>query len=147
MEKRSSMALSIIYSNLEKAADKQQNPGLSGRYGELSAAYRTREAAAAGGLTELAVLIRKDLEEGIPAALAAAEKSVDRGALRALKWGEKVSKIDASLISRFQKQGEALLEEKDLFVCQACGFIYLGSDVPEICPVCKAPASRFTQVA
>ncbi len=141
------MSLSIIYSNLAKAAEKQQDENRSGIYAERSLNFRSKQDALAGGPAELAERIRKDLEEGIPAATAAAEKCGDRGALRALRWGEKVAKIQKSLIDRFMKQGEALLEGKEIFVCQACGFIYLGTEVPDICPVCKAPASRFTKTA
>jgi rubrerythrin len=146
MEKWNSMTLSIIYSNLSKGAEKQQNYELAGRYAERSEALREK-ALAEGETADLELLIKKDLDEGIPAAVTAAEKSGDRGALRALRWGEKAAKIEKSLIDRYRKQGDALLEDKDLFVCQACGFIYLGTDVPDICPVCKAPASRFSKVA
>ncbi len=147
MNTRSSMSLSIIYSNLAKAAEKQQDAALSGTYAGRSQDFRTKGSVVTGGPGELAELIRKDLEEGIPAAMAAAGKCGDRGALRALKWGEKVAKIEKSLIDRFIKQGDALLDGKDIFVCQACGFIYPGTEVPDICPVCKAPASRFTKTA
>ncbi len=30
------------------------------------------------------------------------------------------------------------------FVCQVCGYVYEGEAAPEACPVCKAPASKFT---
>ena len=31
------------------------------------------------------------------------------------------------------------------FVCQVCGYVYEGEAAPEFCPVCKAPASKFTE--
>ena len=31
------------------------------------------------------------------------------------------------------------------FVCQVCGYVYEGDSAPEFCPVCKAPASKFTK--
>lgn len=30
------------------------------------------------------------------------------------------------------------------YVCQVCGYVYEGDAAPESCPVCKAPASKFT---
>ena len=30
------------------------------------------------------------------------------------------------------------------YVCQVCGYVYEGDAAPEACPVCKAPASKFT---
>ncbi len=30
------------------------------------------------------------------------------------------------------------------FVCQVCGYVHEGDAAPEACPICKAPASKFT---
>ena len=32
------------------------------------------------------------------------------------------------------------------FVCQVCGYVYVGDSAPEFCPQCKAPASKFKEV-
>ena len=29
------------------------------------------------------------------------------------------------------------------WVCSVCGYVHEGDEAPEICPVCKAPASKF----
>ena len=31
------------------------------------------------------------------------------------------------------------------FVCQVCGYVYEGDAAPEFCPICKAPAEKFTK--
>ena len=31
------------------------------------------------------------------------------------------------------------------WVCQVCGYVHEGDTAPESCPVCKAPASKFTK--
>ena len=31
------------------------------------------------------------------------------------------------------------------FVCSICGYVHEGDSAPEFCPVCKAPASKFTE--
>ncbi len=31
------------------------------------------------------------------------------------------------------------------WVCSVCGYVYEGEQAPEACPVCKAPASKFTK--
>ena len=31
------------------------------------------------------------------------------------------------------------------FVCQICGYVHTGDTPPEFCPVCKAPASKFSE--
>ena len=33
------------------------------------------------------------------------------------------------------------------FVCQVCGYVYEGDAAPEKCPVCNAPAEKFTAQA
>lgn len=35
---------------------------------------------------------------------------------------------------------------KKKFICSVCGYIYEGETPPERCPVCKAPASKFTEM-
>ena len=32
------------------------------------------------------------------------------------------------------------------FVCTVCGYVYEGEAAPEVCPVCKAPASKFKEM-
>lgn len=31
------------------------------------------------------------------------------------------------------------------WVCTVCGYVYEGEAAPEVCPVCKAPASKFKE--
>ena len=31
------------------------------------------------------------------------------------------------------------------WVCSVCGYVHEGDEAPEVCPVCKAPASKFTK--
>ncbi len=33
------------------------------------------------------------------------------------------------------------------WVCNVCGYVAEGEAAPEVCPVCKAPASKFTKQA
>lgn len=32
------------------------------------------------------------------------------------------------------------------WVCKVCGYVHEGPEAPEACPVCKAPASQFSEV-
>ena len=32
------------------------------------------------------------------------------------------------------------------FVCTVCGYVHEGNEPPEVCPVCKAPASKFKEM-
>ncbi len=31
------------------------------------------------------------------------------------------------------------------FVCTVCGYVHEGDSAPELCPICKAPASKFAE--
>lgn len=33
------------------------------------------------------------------------------------------------------------------YVCQVCGYVHEGDEAPESCPICKAPAEKFTAQA
>ncbi len=35
---------------------------------------------------------------------------------------------------------------KKKFICTVCGYVHEGEHAPEKCPVCKVPASKFTEV-
>jgi len=38
------------------------------------------------------------------------------------------------------------IEKKDYFVCQVCGNLFAG-EASDICPICKAPKSKFSKIA
>ena len=75
-----------------------------------------------------------------------ARKNGDRGALRSLTWSEKVTRILRSLLARYEKEGDAMLEDTGVFVCTVCGFVYVGDELPAVCPVCKAPQKKFEKI-
>lgn len=35
---------------------------------------------------------------------------------------------------------------KKKFICTVCGYIYEGTEAPDVCPVCKAPKSKFKEM-
>ena len=61
-------------------------------------------------------------------------------------WGEKVTNILNSLMIRYKTEGEAFLRNTQIWVCTVCGFVYVGNNPPELCPVCKVPAWKFEKV-
>ena len=90
-------------------------------------------------------MLRTDISY-YPAVRAEADKAGDRGAARALVWGEKVTRMLSSLIEQYQREGESMLEGRDVWVCTACGFMYVGEAAPELCPVCKVPSWKFEKI-
>ncbi len=98
------------------------------------------------GFDRLLLQIEEDIREGFPNANAAASENADRGALRALVWSEKVTRIQKSLLSRYMDEGDAMTQDKDVYVCTICGFVYIGNELPDVCPICKVPNWKFEKI-
>ena len=140
-----SQVLSAVFSNLSKAAEKQRLPDASALFSQLADHYR-QDGDGGRDLGYLAEQFAGDIGAEYPELRKAAAEAAHRGVLRAVTWGEKVTKTQKALVDRYASKGEELLAGADLFICEACGFIFLGTEPPEICPVCKAPALRFSLV-
>ena len=116
-------------------------------FNALADYYKAQTGAAKGkGMSDAAEMLGQDLAARIPSANSAAKTHADRGALRSLVWCEKVSAMMQSLLDRYAKEGEAMLADTSIYVCDICGFIYLGDTPPEICPVCKVPDYRIIKI-
>jgi rubrerythrin len=125
--------------------------GVLARSFRIQAQERQKDLLKASGGYDMAADVQESIEGKLQKAYADGESRMkelgQRGALRALTWGGKVSAIQKSLLKRYQKHGESLLKEgQSLYVCQACGFIGIADSPPATCPVCKAPSSRFAAV-
>lgn len=136
--------LATVFSNLARACRKMYDSEGEALYAEL-AAFFTPASAAAGEAT-LDVMVADDIDKEYPALKALASSLGDRGALRALTWGEKVTRIHRSLLSQLEKQGEAFARDTSVWLCTACGFVFIGDNAPERCPVCKVPSWLFEEV-
>ena len=84
--------------------------------------------------------------DNYPNVRAVADDNGDRGAARICVWGEKVTRMLSSLVSRYLEEGEEMLEGNEIYVCTVCGFVYIGKRPPELCPVCKVPPFKFEKV-
>lgn len=138
-------ALPAVLSNLAKAAEKQQEAATGELLGRLAELVNDNDTAA-GEISAIREQIVADGEAGYPGIRERGERDADRGVLRAAKWGEKVNTSQRALIDRFDSKGDDLLDGKSLYVCEACGFIFVGVDPPPVCPVCKAPSGRFSEI-
>jgi len=147
MRELSALEMSAVCSNLARGCEKQYKGEEAAKFLELAAYFKSAAAPAAEpDVWRLMERVERDLEGGFPAANAAASGAKDRGALRALVWSEKVTRILKSLLARYEKEGEQMLEHTGVFVCTICGFVYIGDNPPAICPVCKVPSWKFEQV-
>jgi rubrerythrin len=147
MQELSPLEISALCSNLARGCEKQYKPEEADLFKELAGYFKSVSAPSEDpNFSRLLDLIEKDLEEGFPNANAVAADAKDRGALRALAWSEKVTRILKSLLTRYQKEGEAMLENTGVYVCTICGFVYIGDKLPEVCPVCKVPNWKFEKI-
>lgn len=143
----SPLEVSALCTNLARGCEKQYKPEEASLFLELAEFFKSVSAPAESpDFDKLMALIEKDLEENLPNANAAASEIKDRGALRALVWSDKVTKILKSILIRYQKSGDAMLENTGVYVCTICGFIYIGDTLPDVCPVCKVPNWKFETV-
>ncbi len=140
--------LAAICTNLAKGCEKQYRAEEAELFSQLAAYYESRiPKGEARDFTQLLALIEQELNSEYPAAKEAAAANRDRGSLRALVWGEKVSRILTLLLGKFEKQGGAMLDGTNVYVCEICGFVYIGNEPPEICPVCKVPSLKISMIA
>ena len=136
-----------LCSGLAKGCEKQVQPEQAAAFRKLSDWFTARGPAdAEPSFGKILERIAADLESGFPAADAAARRNGDRGALRSLTWSEKVTRILNSLLTRYAREGDAMLENTGVYVCTVCGFVFIGDDLPEVCPVCKVPNRKFERI-
>ena len=147
MKELSPLEVSALCSNLARGCEKQYKFEEAELFSELAAFFKSKAVPAKDpDFSQLFELVEKDLEQGIPNANSAAEAVRDRGALRALVWNEKVTRILKSLLSRYQKEGDALFANTGVYVCTIFVFIFIGDKLPDVCPICKVPNWKFEKV-
>ncbi len=143
----SPLEISIICSNLSRGCEKQYLPEQAEAFKELADFFKSADKQeTTSNIDDILKLIENDLSSSFVNANNEAEKSSDRGAKRALLWSEKVTNMLNSLLARYKKEGEKMLENTGVYVCTICGFVYIGDNPPERCPVCKVPAFKFEKI-
>ena len=139
--------LGALCSNLSKGCEKQYRPEEADLFAKLAGYFAgKRSAVKPDGLGDLTDMIQDDLSSGYPQANDVAAIQSDRGALRALVWSEKVTRILSSLLNRFDNQQDALVENTNVYVCEICGFVFVGDTPPDICPICKVPNLKIRSI-
>ena len=143
----SPLEYAALFTNLARGCEKQYKPEEAGLFRELAVFFKeTAPKETDTGCDRLLLQIEEDIREGFPNANAAASENADRGALRALVWSEKVTRIQKSLLSRYMDEGDAMTQDKDVYVCTICGFVYIGNELPDVCPICKVPNWKFEKI-
>ncbi len=142
------MEMSVICSNLARGCEKQYLSKEKEQFEELAEFFRKAagKTGKSNGASALKSLIDKDLRENYPYADSVSAAASDRGAMRSLVWSKKVTNMLSSLLARYEKEGDKMLENTGVYICSVCGFVYVGTEPPELCPVCKVPSWKFEKL-
>jgi len=144
LQKLSAGQLAALFSNLARGCEKQYKAEEAELFREIAEYFTAASPAEdAVSLEQLSALLKADISGNYPLAQSTAEADSDRGAQRICVWGDKVTRMMSSLVERYRSEGEAMLNGMEVWVCSVCGFIYIGENPPELCPVCKVPAWKF----
>ena len=147
MRKLSVGELSALCSNLARGCEKQYKQEESDLFAKLAQYFADiTPVEETASVAEISRRLQRDLERGYADVKSIAGEKEDRGALRVCVWGEKVTRILNGLLQRYKEEGEAFLANTDIWVCTTCGFVFVGDNPPELCPVCKVPAWKFEKI-
>ena len=147
MQKVSNEMLSVICSNLARGCEKQYKFEEMKLYSQLANYFISKvKEDNTSNLDNLISLCSDDLNNKFKKVDTLSKDVGDRGALRAKTWSEKVTIMLKSLLERYKTEGDKMLDGMNVWVCTICGFVYIGKELPAICPVCKVPNFKFEKI-
>ena len=147
IEALSSGALSALFSNLSKGCEKQYRYEEQGIFDQLANYYGQKIGPSNDGdIASIKDLVDGSLNQDYKDVLQTAQTYKDRGAMRALGWSEKVTRLQSAIITRYMKDGASILADTTVYVCEICGFVFIGDEAPDLCPVCKVPSMKITEI-
>ena len=138
--------MAALCTNLSRACEKQYKPEQAAEFAFLAERFSALAQPVADASVERVEALLGETLSAYPGTRAAVDARGDRGAARALVWGEKADRMLAALMEQYARMGEAMLQGTEVWVCTACGFVYIGDTPPEQCPVCRVPAWKFEKV-
>ena len=141
----SNYEISYICSNLAKGCEKQYLEEDKKLFQELANYYLEKEATVEGTLEDVTVCLQDDTKL-IKEALNTLNKEEERGTNRVLTWASKTTMMLEGILASYQKEGLEYLKNKKIWVCDICGFVYIGDTPPKVCPVCKVPSIKMLEV-
>ncbi len=137
--------ITYICSNLAKACEKEYKEEEQSLFTELAKYFEEKTKEEASSLEELKIENEKDRKE-LESAMKIADINSDRGAKRVLTWATKTSNMMKLILENYDKKGLDYIKNTKIWVCDICGFIYIGEEPPKVCPVCKVPSFKILEV-
>ncbi len=146
MQQLSIGQMAALCSNLARGCEKQYMPKESELFNQLAAWFTQHTPMVNDATVEAITAQLKQNIADYPKVNETCVQHGDRGAQRVLGWSEKATRMLSSLMGRYQREGDGLLADTEIWVCSVCGFVYIGKTAPELCPVCKVPSWRFNKI-
>lgn len=137
--------ISLICSNLARGCEKQYLEEEKDLFRELSKYYEDLESDKAGSLDDISDMVNSDINN-FNNSMELFSKYDDRGAKRVINWANKSTNIMKVVIDTYKEKGIDYLKNNKIWVCDICGFIYIGDNPPKVCPVCKVPSLKILEV-
>lgn len=134
--------LAYICSNLANGCEKQYLFGEMEMFNKLYDYFISKLEIKDGNIDNVLDNVNNDIKL-YDEAMNVADKCNDAGAKRVITWGTKTTNMIKSLLKSYQS-GEIF--DTKVWVCDICGFIYVGEEPPLYCPVCKVPSSKILEV-
>ncbi len=146
MQKLSVGQMAALCSNLARGCEKQYMPKEMELFTKLAEWFTQHSPKVQDATVEtIAAQLQQDLTDYTALSQTSTE-AADRGALRVCGWSEKATRMLSVLVGRYQREGDALLSNTEIWVCSVCGFVYIGQSAPELCPICKVPSWKFEKI-
>ncbi len=137
--------IAYICLNLAKGCEKQYLEEEQTLFNEIANYYLKKETSSEGTLKDIKSLIEEDTKK-LENAMETADKYQDRGAKRVINWASKTTNIVNALLERYEKEGNEFIKHTKIWVCDICGFVYIGEEPPKACPICKVPSFKILEV-
>lgn len=137
--------ITYICSNLAKACEKEYKEEEQNLFTELATYFEKKVKVESGDLEDIKQANKQERKE-IASAMKTADKNSDRGAKRVLTWATKTSNMMKIILENYETKGLDYIKNTKIWVCDICGFIYIGEEPPKVCPVCKVPSFKILEV-
>lgn len=141
----SNYEISLICSNLARGCEKQYLEEEKDLFRELSKYYEGLEEDKTGSLDDVINMIDNDINN-FSKAMEVFSKYDDRGSKRVVNWANKSTNIMKVVIDTYKEKGIDYIKNTKIWVCDICGFVYIGDNPPKVCPVCKVPSLKILEV-
>ncbi len=141
----SNYEISLICSNLARGCEKQYMDEERLLFLELANYFEKKEDMVSKPIEEVKKMIDDDINK-FEQAVVVFDKYNDRGAKRVATWANKTTNIMKTLIDNYKSKGLDYIKNNKIWVCDICGFVFVGDNPPQVCPICKVPNFKILEV-